>query len=225
VASAPAELPARAAPLSTGVLPTRNVSGAQAGSTEGQRRNERIPSALFRLSGMADALPGRLAEPSIEQDHRFNVMCRIALLLLVHMAFGVSMWGCSTVRDGPHDALLLTGTVIARAEVEAKPETEGPSMQGPAYAVKPGTGGAVGGALAAVIPSMIHNRSPAVPAYTNYTVKADEGQERVVSSVDNFSVGSCVNLYVDANKLKDPYWRLGEVSIRTATTCRPKTES
>lgn len=99
-----------------------------------------------------------------------------------------------------HDALIATGTVV---EIESVDSTlrvgQGPAIFTPAMlAFKPVTG----------------ERS-----YLLYRIKQADGTIFDFRSEEHFELGACVQAWTETSKVRDSYWRLGEVLLKPSSGC------
>ena len=117
--------------------------------------------------------------------------------------------GCAAVPDANHTAVASIGRVVNRFDVsESSPKPMG--------AYQPGMGGALGGAMAAVLP-----RIDGKGAYLGYEVLDQErGVKIAFYTSSRFEIGQCVEVLTSQENVKVETFLKGEASIRSSARCK-----
>jgi hypothetical protein len=108
----------------------------------------------------------------------------------------------------PRDTVALSGTIDARREAKATSE--------PTPILRPGTGGAIGGAMMGLM-NASNNHGP----YHIYKIHMLNGEYLEVPAYAEVELGTCVDVMVAASKSNIySFWNAGDVELRPSAACQ-----
>ena len=79
---------------------------------------------------------------------------------------------------------------------------------------RPGMGGAIGGAFAAIATEL-----GATPEHKTYSVQLKDGSIKPAPVAADFDIGQCVDAFVPKSLASAPYWKFGEITLKPSTSC------
>jgi hypothetical protein len=111
--------------------------------------------------------------------------------------------------QNPNDVLVARGRVTARSDIAAQHNRS-------TGIIPPGMGGAIGGAVAGLLSNF-----SGTPAYSQYTIRENNGSDDYIDSFADLKIGECVEAYVDKARADEPRWKRSEVRFVPSKSCEP----